>query len=285
MNAVVLTQGEPHQRYVINEVHRRLPVQVVVTTAPADRGMGPSPPRRAYWSAVHSLRLAAHGDWRALLARRYQARLQRLEQRLLHAALKTELGIDRRYALADGLNVIRVTDLNGADAIERIRELDPDVLLLIGCPIIREPVLSLPKVGTLNCHTALLPEFRGTGAEHWILLTGRHDRAGVTVHWATHDLDAGGIAAQRSVSVLRDDDPFRLRCRSLSAAPGAFAEVLNRLARGDRPDTPQPAGGRVYRARDLTPELRAQCYARAKRKQHVAGSPAVILPPSVSASC
>ena len=45
--------------------------------------------------------------------------------------------------------------------IKRLKEQEADVLLLHGTKIISEMVLNVPKIGTLNAHSSLLPKYRG----------------------------------------------------------------------------------------------------------------------------
>jgi folate-dependent phosphoribosylglycinamide formyltransferase PurN len=264
MNIVVLTNGEPHHRYVVNAVHRRHPVRLVLVRR---RSLSSPAPRirRAYWAARDWMSEANRGGWRALRRRRFHRKLLRRERWLKQRAWRAELGVTEDLPFEASLPVEFVDDLHADRSVRLVDASRPDLLLLMGCAIIRPPLLTLPRLGALNCHSSRLPAFRGAAPEHWILLTGRHDGAGVTVHWADERVDAGNIVAQRSVPVFPGDDPFRLRCRSAALLPRLLVDVLGALCEGRPRGTPQDAGGTAYRAEQLTPELRWKCCLMSQR--------------------
>jgi len=48
------------------------------------------------------------------------------------------------------------------EAVERIRALTPDLLVVVAYgQIIPRPVLSIPRLGAINVHASLLPRWRG----------------------------------------------------------------------------------------------------------------------------
>lgn len=263
MNVVALTSGKPYHRYVLNELHARHPLCAVMVGGRSSDKPSSTSLRQRYWAASALAASVMAGDWERVRRHGMLRRLERAESRLMQRALRRELGGESQPWSA-AVNRVHVPGFNGPAVVEAIRDCRPDVLVLLGCPIIRPPVLSIPRIGVLNCHTSLLPHFRGAGAEHWVLLEGAHECAGVTVHWATERLDAGDIAMQRGVRVDPSDDPFRLRCRCMKVAVDLFIETLDALERGEMPATPQPFNTPARRCAELTPELRWACCRRQK---------------------
>lgn len=116
----------------------------------------------------------------------------------------------------------------------------------------------------MNIHPALLPAFGGKGMYgdrvHEAVLASGARISGCTVHFVTHDADAGPIAVQMSVPVEEGDTPAtlsaRVRREELRAYPLAvrlFAEgrlriegnrvrVLPTLANGSAGATAAPPG-------------------------------------------
>lgn len=114
-----------------------------------------------------------------------------------------------------------------------------DVLVLYGTNIIKEPVLTLPRIGVLNAHSSLLPKYRGSRAEFWMLYHGEPQYAGVTVHWVTPGLDDGDMFLQEPISATLSDTPESLRRRSAPVAGKLIAACLDRIAHGAILRTPQ----------------------------------------------
>jgi methionyl-tRNA formyltransferase len=134
-----------------------------------------------------------------------------------------------------------VSDHNGADCVATLGRLRPDVLVLYGTRIIREPVLGLPSIGTLNVHSSLLPRYRGGKSEFWILLRGEPEAFGVSVHWVDPGLDTGPIFLQERIPVAAEDTPATLREKATQLGPVLLAEALRRIAQEDIVRRPQDA--------------------------------------------
>jgi len=77
----------------------------------------------------------------------------------------------------------------------------PDLIVLACFPYILSPGwLRIPRLGVLNVHPSLLPDFRGGDPVSAQRALG-WSATGVTVHWATEDVDAGPILARCALPV------------------------------------------------------------------------------------
>ncbi|HKH72412.1 MAG TPA: phosphoribosylglycinamide formyltransferase [Vicinamibacterales bacterium] len=90
----------------------------------------------------------------------------------------------------------------------------------IGAPLID----AFPNA-VLNIHPSLLPSFPGLHAQQQALDHGVKT-SGVTVHFATADLDAGPIIIQRTVPVRDDDTEETLAARILVEEHHAYPEAI-----------------------------------------------------------
>jgi len=90
----------------------------------------------------------------------------------------------------------------------------------IGAPLID----AFPNA-VLNIHPSLLPSFPGLHAQQQALDHGVKT-SGVTVHFATADLDAGPIIVQRTVPVRDDDTEETLAARILVEEHHAYPEAI-----------------------------------------------------------
>ena len=68
---------------------------------------------------------------------------------------------------------------------------------------IREPVLSLGRIGCLNFHPAPLPDFRGVGGYNVAILEGL-DEWGVSCHFVDETFDTGDIVEVERFSIDPD---------------------------------------------------------------------------------
>lgn len=141
--------------------------------------------------------------------------------------------------------VFVVQSHNSSACVETVRRLQPDVIILRGCGIIKWPILEIPKLGTINPHYAVLPNYRGVDVTEWAALHG--DPVAVSVHFVAEGVDTGAVLASRRVAVEPGDTLGRLREKSAALAVELFVDVLEKLASGTAvPRTQHVTEGRQY---------------------------------------
>lgn len=131
-----------------------------------------------------------------------------------------------------------------------VRELDPDMLLLYGCGILRAPLLDVYAGRAVNLHLGMSPYYRGHAANFWPLVNGEPECVGATVHVATLDVDAGEILRQARPAMEPGDGSHDIGCKALVAGARALLDALPAYAGGRLP-VPQQPGGRVYGRADF----------------------------------
>ncbi len=134
-------------------------------------------------------------------------------------------------ALELGLEVFQPERIRDSGAVERLRELDPEVLVVVAYgQIIPAPVLAIPSRGTFNVHASLLPRWRGAAPVAHAILAG--DRVtGVTVMAMDEQLDHGPILAVREAEIGPGEDAPSLSGRLAGLGADLMVEVLGDLDR------------------------------------------------------
>jgi len=126
--------------------------------------------------------------------------------------------------------------------------LEPDLLVSAAyARIVPEDILAIPRIGAINVHPSLLPDYRGVLAVWWALYEGR-TTVGVTIHQMTLPVDTGPILAQAPLEVTTDADPVGVWRTLGDLARPLLAETLENIRSTRRiVGTPQPPGG-CYRS-------------------------------------
>jgi methionyl-tRNA formyltransferase len=151
--------------------------------------------------------------------------------------------LSRRLAVADypaGIPRIDIGSANDPASIEALKELRPDVLVVLGTGILRDPVLAIPASYALNVHGGTLPEYRNVYSDFWPLANGDTERVGSTIFHLDSGLDTGDIALAGNVPMLPwlpfadiKVENSRLRARlTIAALEQANAGSLGRLPQG-----------------------------------------------------
>ncbi len=156
----------------------------------------------------------------------------------------------RPYSAADvarraGVPFYRPPRINAPPFVARVREeIRPDLLVSVAASqIFRSELLSVPRLGCINLHSAPLPRYQGMMPNFWTLLHGEPE-ATVTVHYMDEKLDAGDILVQRSFPVGPGDSLHEVMIRSKRIGVEALLEAVEQIERGTarpRPMDPRQA--------------------------------------------
>lgn len=135
-----------------------------------------------------------------------------------------------------GLPVHEVESVNEGPALEALRALAPEVIVVVAFgQILKRVVLELPVHGCLNFHPSLLPQYRGAAPVQRAVLEGVTD-SGLTVMRLVRKLDAGPILLQQPWRM----DPAKDAEALLAEAGELGAEMLVHALRGLPALPPQP---------------------------------------------
>jgi methionyl-tRNA formyltransferase/RimJ/RimL family protein N-acetyltransferase len=86
-----------------------------------------------------------------------------------------------------------------------VTQLEPDLIWVNSYSmILRQDVLCAARLGGINIHGALLPQYRGCNPTQWAILNGEA-ATGVTMHEMSGGLDEGAIIEQRVVPLFFED--------------------------------------------------------------------------------
>ena len=156
---------------------------------------------------------------------------------------------DAEPRLAQPGLVREVPHINHPDVVALASELQPDLICVFGTSLIRGPLLKMGRLGMANLHGGLSPEYRGADCTFWALYNGEPGKVGCTLHWIDAGIDTGGLIAHVSPEVRPDDDELELFWRAVQTSADAYAELVRRLAVGERFGQTQPHKGRLYQVK------------------------------------
>ena len=146
-------------------------------------------------------------------------------------------------------------EVNSAHVLEQMRSINPDVVLLYGTSIIKEPLLNLFKDRIINMHLGLSPYYRGAGTNFWPLVNNQPECLGVTIHHAVLAVDAGPILHQVRPEIQPEDGPHDVGCKSIQVGVEGMMRVLQQFKTGQVQGFKQDlTGGLLYKRKDFSAE-------------------------------
>lgn len=145
-------------------------------------------------------------------------------------------------ARARGLEVLKPADPNATDAIARVRATAPDLAAVVAFGAILSPeLLAVPRLGSINLHGSLLPDYRGASPVQRALWDGR-TVTGVTTIWMDEGVDTGDLILQRCDAIRPEDDAGTLAARLAELGGPLLAESLLLAHAGTAPRVKQERG-------------------------------------------
>jgi methionyl-tRNA formyltransferase len=115
--------------------------------------------------------------------------------------------------------------------VDWLSELQPDFLFCVGfSKIIPKNVLSIPKLGSFNCHGGKLPEYRGASPIPWQLINGEKNGSAYILRM-TSGIDDGPILEFKNYNIHQTENATSLTDKIddifSSIAPSVVQKILN----------------------------------------------------------
>ncbi|MGA7238496.1 MAG: methionyl-tRNA formyltransferase [Bryobacteraceae bacterium] len=132
----------------------------------------------------------------------------------------------KEAALRLGLGVYQPERVRRPEAVEHLRTLAPDAMVIVGYgQIIPQNIIDLAPHGIVNVHASLLPKYRGAGPIQWAIVNGE-TRTGVTTMRIDAGLDTGDMLLKKETEIGRDETAIELGRRLAAMGADLLVETL-----------------------------------------------------------
>jgi len=137
--------------------------------------------------------------------------------------------ISSRY----GIPIHYCKNVNDTETIKWIEDREPDIIFCWGwSQLIKTELLSLPPMGIVGVHPALLPKNRGRHPLIWALVLGLKE-SGLTFFFMDEGADSGAIVSQKRFEITKEDTANTLYKKIEELAKIQIEEFLPNLISGD----------------------------------------------------
>ena len=138
----------------------------------------------------------------------------------------------KQYAVSKGIEVLQPVKLRDEAFVNRLKELRPDLGVVVAFRMLPEVVWQLPKYGTINLHGSLLPRYRGAAPIHWAVINGDKE-TGVTTFRLKHELDTGDVLMQASTPIAPEDTTGTVHDRLMFIGADLLVKTIDLFAEGE----------------------------------------------------
>lgn len=144
----------------------------------------------------------------------------------------------KKYAQAHRLPVLQPEKLRDPAFLTQLKELRPDLQVVVAFRMLPEVVWSLPPLGTFNLHASLLPQYRGAAPLNWAVINGEKE-TGVTTFLLDHQIDTGKIIFREKTPVGDRETAGDLHDRLMEIGAQVVLKTVDALAAGHVEPLPQ----------------------------------------------
>jgi methionyl-tRNA formyltransferase len=144
----------------------------------------------------------------------------------------------KQFAQERGLPVLQPEKLRDPDFLDRLRELNPALVVVVAFRMLPEVVWSMPPLGTINLHASLLPQYRGAAPINWAVINGE-TRTGVTTFFIRQQIDTGDVIYQETVEIGPDTTAGELHDLLCQIGSALMVRTVTDVLAGRSPKQPQ----------------------------------------------
>lgn len=142
----------------------------------------------------------------------------------------------KEFAVEKGLKIFQPIKVRkNEEFINEIKQLNPDVICVVAYgKILPKEILDIPKLGCINVHGSLLPQYRGAAPIQWSILNGDKE-TGITTMYMDIGMDTGDMILKEKVTIGEDETTGELWKRLSEIGGKLLVKTLELVERGEAP--------------------------------------------------
>jgi methionyl-tRNA formyltransferase len=148
----------------------------------------------------------------------------------------------KKYAVEHNLKVLQPEKLKNPEFLEELKSLHADLQIVVAFRMLPEVVWNMPRMGSVNLHGSLLPQYRGAAPINWAVINGEKE-TGVTTFKLKHEIDTGDILLQEKFQIGENETAGEVHDKMKEIGAQVLVRTLKGLADGTLREKPQSATG------------------------------------------
>jgi methionyl-tRNA formyltransferase len=144
----------------------------------------------------------------------------------------------KKYAVEHDLKVLQPEKLKNPEFLEELKSLHADLQIVVAFRMLPELVWNMPRLGSVNLHGSLLPQYRGAAPINWAVINGEKE-TGVTTFKLKHEIDTGDILLQERFPIDENDTAGDVHDTMKEIGAQLLVKTIQGLTDGSLKETPQ----------------------------------------------
>ena len=114
--------------------------------------------------------------------------------------LKIQSSLVKLEAIEHNIPVLQPEILKDPEFEKQLKQLKPDLIIVVAFRILPESIFTIPPLGTINLHGSLLPKYRGAAPINWAIINGETE-TGATTIFINKQVDTGNIINTAKIEI------------------------------------------------------------------------------------
>ena len=144
--------------------------------------------------------------------------------------------------------------LNSPGTIDRIKAINPDLIVLYGTSRVRSELLKRYPGRIFNLHVGLTEYCRGSSCNFWPIYNECLEFMGATIHKVDEGIDTGEILLRESIDLSEEEDEQSLAGKTVILGTALMVKTIQKWKEGSLTPIPQTEKGKQYFMREFTPK-------------------------------
>jgi len=160
----------------------------------------------------------------------------------------------KKYAVEHHLNVLQPEKLKQSEFLDALKALKADLQIVVAFRMLPEVVWNMPRMGSVNLHGSLLPQYRGAAPINWAVINGERE-TGVTTFKLKQEIDTGDILLQERFAIGENDTAGDVHDTMKEIGAAVLVKTVAGLAAGSLSETPQSEIAKLQSAIRHAPKI------------------------------
>tara|TARA_B110000879_G_scaffold96217_1_gene131327 strand:+ start:2605 stop:3585 length:981 start_codon:yes stop_codon:yes gene_type:complete len=160
----------------------------------------------------------------------------------------------KEVGIAHNIPVLQPLKLRDIDFINNLKSLDADIFVVVAFRMLPQTVWDLPRNGTINLHTSLLPNYRGAAPINWVLINGEKE-TGITTFFIDQQIDSGAIIKQEKIKLTETTTAAELHNTLMHKGSELLINTLESIKKNTVCHQKQESNLAISEAPKITKEL------------------------------
>lgn len=137
----------------------------------------------------------------------------------------------KEYALQKGLKLLQPENLKNQEFQNELKGLNPDLGVVVAFRMLPEQIWSLPRLGTINLHASLLPDYRGAAPINRAIMQGE-TKSGISTFFLRNEIDTGPLLLQQELEIGPNETAGELHDRLMDLGAELVLRTVESIREG-----------------------------------------------------